>query len=631
MHHDEGVNGWFLTNLIRDNVYKYDPANYHGPSLYYLTYPFVKLFGLETLPLRVSVAIYGLLMVVLVLFLKRYLGNIGSLIAAFFVAISPGLVFISRYFIHEIFFVFLSLAIVVSVLFFIEKRRAGPFAIGWMALILFVCILPGGLLLATYLSGTNTTALWGSRVVFGILDAVIVYYAMQRLAAWNDGRPIYLILASACVALFFATKETAFITIGTMIIACVSIWVWEKIASGERLTRTWYRNLLIGHALIVASGLYYYNYLMDGWKWLYNELIANPWRPPEYFLFYAMLLLIAVFLVTWGIYLVDVKQTNTTDFTEPVAPGWTSFRAGLGDGKQIALIAAAIVIIFAYLGVLFFSSFFSYKEGIWKAFEAYAIWTKTGNKEHSQNGFFAYLRWGMKVESTILLGSVLGSLVAIVKARHRFAMFTALWAIGLFAAYMIIPYKTPWLALSYILPMCMVGGYGLGQFITSKNTRLNIAAYVFVILGTVVLGYQTYYHNFVRWDDDQMPYVYAHTRRGFLDMIKQIEHYSEKSGKGKDAVIEIVSPDYWPMTWYMRNYTRAGFHGRLVDVTASEMIVAKKKDQDAEVIKKYAEHYRFVGWYPLRPGVDLVLLVRKDLADPDTQDVTEIPKAPSSP
>src|SRR3954451_16664148 len=33
VHHDEGVNGWFLTNLIRDNMYKYDPANYHGPSL----------------------------------------------------------------------------------------------------------------------------------------------------------------------------------------------------------------------------------------------------------------------------------------------------------------------------------------------------------------------------------------------------------------------------------------------------------------------------------------------------------------------------------------------------------------------------------------------------------------------
>ncbi len=120
LHHDEGVNGFFLTNLVRDGIYHYDPANYHGPTLYYIALPFIKVFGMETFAIRSSVAVFGVLMVVLTLYLKRYLGRIGTLLAALFVAISPGLVFISRYFIHEIFFVFLSLAIVISVLFFIE-------------------------------------------------------------------------------------------------------------------------------------------------------------------------------------------------------------------------------------------------------------------------------------------------------------------------------------------------------------------------------------------------------------------------------------------------------------------------------------------------------------------------------
>ena len=34
-HHDEGVNGWFTTTLVRSGSYEYDPANYHGPTLYY--------------------------------------------------------------------------------------------------------------------------------------------------------------------------------------------------------------------------------------------------------------------------------------------------------------------------------------------------------------------------------------------------------------------------------------------------------------------------------------------------------------------------------------------------------------------------------------------------------------------
>src|SRR5436853_3272645 len=86
LHHDEGVNGYFLTNLVRDGVYKYDPGNYHGPTLYYIAYPFVKLFGLETFPIRFSVGIFGVLTVVLALYLKRYLGTLGSLFAALFIA-----------------------------------------------------------------------------------------------------------------------------------------------------------------------------------------------------------------------------------------------------------------------------------------------------------------------------------------------------------------------------------------------------------------------------------------------------------------------------------------------------------------------------------------------------------------
>ena len=360
-----------------------------------------------------------------------------------------------------------------------------------------------------------------------------------------------------------------------------------------------------------------------------QEFIINPWRPPETFFFYAMFVLFAVSLITWVIWVLDLRNPSDTDFTEPPV-SLRRFRESFDGKRDMILMIVGAFILFAFIFVLLFSSFFTYKEGISKAFEAYAIWTKTGNTEHAQNGAYAYLKWGMKVESTILIGSLIGSLIALLRGRHRFAMFTALWAIGVTIAYQIIPYKTPWLALSYVLPMCLIAGYGLGEMISSKNLRLNISAYAMIIIGTVVLGYQTYYLNFVRYDDDQMPYVYAHTRRGFLEMIKQIEHYSEKSGKGKDTVIDVVSPDYWPMTWYTVNYNHVGYHGHLVD-TQAEMIVCKKKDQDAAAIQKYSDNYRYVGMYPLRPGVDLNLLVRKDLADPGTMELSKILETPATP
>ena len=66
--------------------------------------------------------------------------------------------------------------------------------------------------------------------------------------------------------------------------------------------------------------------------------------------------------------------------------------------------------------------------------------------------------------------------------------------------------------------------------------------------------------------------------------------------------------------------------GVFVDASTAEMIVAKKGDQDTIVAQKYSAHYKFAGVYPLRPGVDLMLLVRNDLAEPGAQDLSKIPE-----
>ncbi|CAN5198464.1 hypothetical protein BH20ACI1_BH20ACI1_25300 [soil metagenome] len=550
LHHDEGVNGYFLVTLFRDNVYKYDPSNYHGPDLYYFALAFSKIFGLNTISIRASVAIFGVLTVILAFFLKDYIGKIGSLAAALFLALSPGMVYISRYFIHEILFVFFSFGIVVGVLYFIEKRKAGIFAIAWMTFLLLICFLPTALNVANAVATDNQVFVWILRVGLFAVEGVLVFLIMRMLLGWKRGRPIYLILASASTVLLFATKETAFITLGTMALAVVCVWLWRKI---------------------------------------YKAAIGEP------------------------------KENEL----EPVELNWTNFRARLGTSTDLILIIFAVSFAFIYVGVLFFTSFFTYPEGVIKAFEAYAFWTKTGSRDHTQNGMWAYVKWGMKIESPILIISAIGTLLALAKARHKFAIFTGFWAFGLFAAYTIIPYKTPWLALSFLLPMCIIAGYAINELVLSRDLGVKLFGAMLTIFAVVVLGYQTYDLNFQKYDDDTMPYVYAHTRRGFLDLIKQIEYYADKSGKGKDASIEVVSPDYWSMPWYLRDYSKAVFHGQFADANTSEMIVASKA-QKAEINERYGAHYKYAGTYPLRPGVDLYLLVRKNLAEPGAREIYKI-------
>ncbi len=609
-HHDEGVNGWFLTTLFRDGTYKYDPANYHGPTLYYISLAFTKAFGLENLPARWSVAVWGGVMVVLAFWLRRYIGKTGSLFAALLLALSPGMVFISRYFIHEIFFVFLALAIVVAIVQFIEREKAGPFALAWTGLILLVCFFPSTLRLAALIADAGTTTLFAFQITFFVIEAVLVFFVLRMLMAWRDGRPIYFLLASASASLMFATKETGFISLGTMLIAIVCVMLWEKISEIKAIVDKPANRLIAILILPALTAAYYYDTVWEGLKWFYENFAKGTDQDAtvRYLIVILTMSAVAAFVAFIAR---SLNESEILDGYE--SPSWTKFNAGMGSGIDLVLILLAAAVVFVYIWILFFTSFFTYQEGIGRSIEAYNIWTKTGSKDHTQNGPFGYLKWGMQIEAPLIILSALGLLIAFFRVKHRFALFAGLWAFGLFLGYSIIPYKTPWLMLSFLLPMAISGGYAINELASSKEITNRVFAVVLALLACVVLAWQTYDLNFVNYDNDRKPYVYAHTNREYLSMLAEIDRVAERGGQGKQAKIQIVSPDYWPLVWDLREYPNAGFHGRIVDAGGAEVIIAKKNGQEAEAMRKYSGEYEFFASYKLRPGVDLTLFVRKDL------------------
>ncbi len=164
-HHDEGVNGSFVTNLVRTGRYVYDPANYHGPSLYYFALLSEILFGLTTEAMRLVPVVFGLLLVAFVFPLRPYLGSLAVLVAGAVLAISPGAVYISRYFIHETLLVTFSLGLVVSAILYLDRRES-KYVLG--------AAVAAALLFATKETGIIT--------VIVLLIAVVVghYYAAWR-------------------------------------------------------------------------------------------------------------------------------------------------------------------------------------------------------------------------------------------------------------------------------------------------------------------------------------------------------------------------------------------------------------------------------------------------------------------
>ena len=100
-HFDEGINGWFVDQMVKNGFYKYDPTNYHGPLHFYVLFLSQTLFGRNLWALRLPVVLVSISCVWLTLKFEPFVGRTVSRLAALAMAVSPGFVFYGRYSIHE--------------------------------------------------------------------------------------------------------------------------------------------------------------------------------------------------------------------------------------------------------------------------------------------------------------------------------------------------------------------------------------------------------------------------------------------------------------------------------------------------------------------------------------------------
>jgi uncharacterized protein (TIGR03663 family) len=500
LHHDEGVNGNFLVRLVREGLYQYDPENYHGPSLYYFTavvgwvirflfgVDAQNKYGLNTVTIRLVTGLFGMATILLVLSLRKRLGTIGSLTAAALLAISPGAVYLSRYFIHETLFVFFTLGIVVSALRYYE-----------------------------------------------------------------EGHPIYLILAAASTALLFATKETFIINAPVLLIA------------------------------LITTQLY---------LWIRSKLSPKERKRLKY------------------------SRTETQTLGERVS----STIERLGGPGWISLWGFVAFVVFLTVSVLFYSSFFTnYPKGVYDSLRTFEVWSKTGQTNHL-HPIWKYVEWLLYRESPVLVLGAVGALISLWRGKDSFALFASFWAFGTLAAYSLVPYKTPWIALNFVVPLAVVSGVAVQAIYEQPWGQLR-AALVVMLLAVAISTFQAIDLNFVNYDNDdsRYVYVYAHTRRETLNLVDELNRIAKSSGEGPKLGITIVSPDYWPLPWYLRDYSRVGYFARMA--ASNEPVIIASETQKDEMQANFGGRYHLLnsqlnaeGGYALRPGVDLLLYVRNDVA-----------------
>ena len=204
MHTDEAVHAEKFRKLLEEGHYRYDPDEYHGPGLNYLTLPITgaagvsKLVDVTEVHLRLLPALFGIGLVAGVWLIRRDLGPVATVCAAGLTAISPAMVFYSRYYIQE------------------------------MLLVGFTFVAAAALWRALRSPG-------GPR-------------QRERQVGW-------LVLAGLCLGMMHVAKETFVIAGFAATVATVTVWLWHR--RGSPAPRPTAGLLLIAAAivLVVAAGI----------------------------------------------------------------------------------------------------------------------------------------------------------------------------------------------------------------------------------------------------------------------------------------------------------------------------------------------------------------------------------------
>jgi uncharacterized protein (TIGR03663 family) len=209
MHNDEGVNAMKFRQLWVNNTYKYDPNEFHGPTLPYFTLPSAFLSGAPDFnqfsesTFRLVPAVFGAGLILLLLLIAPDFGKAETLWAAAFIAVSPAMVFYSRDYIHEMLLVF--------------------------------------------------------------------FTAFSFFSAWRcvrSGRLGWALAAGTGLGLMFATKETFVFAVAALALAMGSSAVWSRWggtdAVGLKWRREWTPAILALLAAFAVAGLFFSSFLTNG-------------------------------------------------------------------------------------------------------------------------------------------------------------------------------------------------------------------------------------------------------------------------------------------------------------------------------------------------------------------------------
>jgi len=556
MHADEAVQAAIFRKLWLEGRYVYNPDEFHGPTLHYATLPSAWLSGAATFAqtdettYRVVPVLFGTGLILLLWLLGDALGKPAAVCAGVLTAISPAMVFYSRYYIHETLLVFFTLAAIGA-----GWRYARSGKLSW-CLVAGACL---GLMQAT----KETCALVYPAMGIGLVLA----WAWRRLVGENPwlrhgprlrhGLLTRLRHGLLTVPLGVGSEDPG--AGGTVRRPChnsgrpchnSAVPLAETAGPGFR---RWHLATGLAAAILVAVTLL-------------SSLLTNPRGPVDGVLTYLPWLTRAggatPHVHPWHYYLHLLAWWRVGD-----GPRWSE---GLILGLAAVGFAAALLPHEKGDAALFRS-----EKELRPLFLAVP--------EKSYVPFF--VRW---------LGFYTLALVAIYSALP----YKTPWCMLGFLNGMIL--------------LAGVGAVALVRAVPTLPLKGLLA--IVLLTGAGQLAWQSHRAGYVLAADPRNPYVYAHTVPDVARLAGDVEQLAEASPDGRRVRIHVVWQDtyYWPLPWYLRGFEGVGYWTEVPDDPGAPIVISSPQF-DAALTERLDATHLMTGYYGVRPNVLAQVWVRMDL------------------
>ncbi|MGZ3623902.1 MAG: flippase activity-associated protein Agl23, partial [Ktedonobacteraceae bacterium] len=440
LHHDESLHAYYSLQLLNNvahwtwcvnpppqgyTCYIYTPL-LHGPFQFHfiaLVYKISQLLGapdngVNTTTVRILAATLGSAIVALPFFLRDYLGNIGAWLACLLLAVSPSMVYFSRFAREDIYMAFFTLLMVVGIARYVHTRKmrwlviaAAGFSFSYAtkeATFLTVMVFGSflGALIAWELGlkvslrsrfhQESPIVSWLPKTfapIAVLLYFVIVGIAAKYLFAWIKSVSIYITDPANANAANDYVQKLKDITlavvpvIGILLGAFVLVLLYREIKGKVSVAK---RNALAQKVDPERQPLL-------------DTIVTMPWTH----WFFALLVAWVIFLLLFSVML-------------------TNIRGGIGDG-------------------------------IWQGLY---YWLQQQQVARGNQPWYYYLMLIPLYEQVGVVFGLIGVIRCLIQPT-RFRLFLVYWFVGNFVLYSWAAEKMPWLMIHITMPMLILAAIGL--------------------------------------------------------------------------------------------------------------------------------------------------------------------------